>query len=168
MTDLNVRRYRPPDAAAVWRVHERAYRAAFPADDPDANDDLHDVEGTYLRNGEFLVGELPARASPRAPPDGRLVATGGLRPTEEPAGDRTALLTRLRVDPDLGCWKHGRAMVRALERAARRRGFERIVLDTDERLPGGRVLWELEGYEGCGPSYRADAAMLLYRYRKAL
>lgn len=164
MTDPTVRRYRPPDAAAVRRVHDRADRAAVPADDPDANGDLHDVEGTYLRNGEFLVGELPARA----PPDGRLVATGGFRPTDGPAADRTALLTRLRVDPDHGCWKHGRAMVRALERAARRRGFERIVLDTDERLPGGRVLRELEGYEGCGPSYRADAAVLLYRYRKAL
>jgi hypothetical protein len=48
-TELSVRRYRPTDKNAVWRVHERAFRAASIPFVPELDRDLRRIPEAYLR-----------------------------------------------------------------------------------------------------------------------
>ena len=154
MTDLRVRRYEDHDKEAVWRVHERAFRAALPEFYPAVDRDLRDVPGNYLAEGEFLVGE-------RA---GEVVACGGFRPV----GEATVELKRLRVVPK--CWRegYGAALVRELERRARGRGFERAVLDTSEYLDAARALYRSLGYEETGTEHHEAWDVELQQFAREL
>ncbi|WP_254537515.1 GNAT family N-acetyltransferase [Halomarina litorea] len=168
--EFHVRRYRPTDAGAVWAVHEAAVRDALPAFDPVADADLHHVEETYFPEGEFLVGEVPAglwTARGPSPSDQqgstRIVATGGVLPV----GGWTAELTGLRVDPSYQCRGFGRRLTEALERAARRRGFRRVVIDTSEPLAARRLCESLDYEEYRQGPLRPGAAPVRC-YTKAL
>lgn len=154
MTDLRVRRYDESDKEAVWRVHERAFRAALPAFYPAVDRDLRDVPGTYLADGEFLVGE-------RA---GEVVACGGFLP----AGDGAVELKRLRVLPK--CWRqgYGRALVEALERRAREAGHERVVLDTSEHLQAAQALYRSLGYRQVDTEHHEPWDVELQLFEKRL
>lgn len=133
--------------------------------------DLDDVEGTYLdTGGEFLVGEVGGRVVsmgafrpvagylaellPPADADGADGADAS-DASDQPADatgptaplDATAELKRMRVDPARQRRGYGRRTYRELERRARDRGFERVVLDTTPDQPAARGLYESEGFE---------------------
>jgi ribosomal protein S18 acetylase RimI-like enzyme len=154
MADLRVRRYERRDKEAVWRVHERAFRAALPEFSPAVDRDLRDVPDAYLADGEFLVGE-------RA---GELVACGGFLPV----GDGAVELKRLRVLPN--CWRrgYGRALVRELERRARERDYQRAVLDTSEHLEAAQALYRSLGYEEAGTEHHEPWDVQLQHFSKEL
>lgn len=133
MATLTIRPYRPDDAAAVWRVHERAFRASplpFVEDAP-GDADLRAVEDHY-ESGRFLVGEV----------DSAIVATGAFRPVD----DVTVEIRRMRVDPDHQRAGHGETMLSALEARARDEGFERARLETTVEQTAARALYEANGY----------------------
>lgn len=152
---IEIRPYRTTDAAAVWRVHERAFRASelpFVEDAP-ADDDLRNVEDHYA-DGRFLVGEL----------DDRVVATGAYRPTDDGTrdgdgtddgglddvradGGRAVEIRRMRVDPDHQRNGYGRSMLTALEDRARDEGFDVARLETTVLQAAARGLYESAGYE---------------------
>jgi ribosomal protein S18 acetylase RimI-like enzyme len=154
MTDLRVRRYEDRDKEAVWRVHERAFRAALPEFSPAVDRDLRDVPGSYLAEGEFLVGE-------RA---GEVVACGGFLPVEE----ATVELKRLRVLPK--CWRqgYGRALVGELERRAREEGYERVVLDTSEYLEPAQAFYRSLGYHQVDTEHHEPWDVQLQLFEKRL
>lgn len=156
MTDLRVRRYDEGDKEAVWRVHERAFRAALPEFYPAVDRDLRDVPGSYLENGEFLVGE-------RA---GEVVACGGFLPL--PAADGAVELKRLRVLPK--CWRqgYGRTLVEELERRARERGHERVTLDTSEYLDAAVAFYRSLGYRQVGTKHHEPWDVELQLFEKRL
>jgi GNAT superfamily N-acetyltransferase len=109
---LTIRPYRPEDASAVWRVHERVLRARplpFVENAP-THADLRAVENHY-GPGEFLVGEV----------NSAVVATGAYRAVEA-IGTATVEIRRMRVDPDQQRAGHGEAMLAELEGRARDRG----------------------------------------------
>ncbi|MWG33249.1 GNAT family N-acetyltransferase [Halomarina oriensis] len=133
MRTPEVRRYRPTDAAAVWDVHVRDLSEAMPIFSPAWATDLHDVERYYLVDGDFLVGVV----------DDRVVATGGFLPTD----DETVGLRRVRVLPT---WRDGEVvddLVGTLEALADRRGYARVVLDTNGHLQQRNRAVESRGYE---------------------
>lgn len=137
MTDeLEIRRYEPGDKNAVWRVHERAFRATLPRFIPTMERDLRNVPGAYLDTGEFLVGEVT----------NEIVAIGGFRPVDE----LTVELKRLRVCPDYWRRGYGQTLVVALENRARDRGYERVVLRTSEQLLAAQSLYRGESYRETG------------------
>lgn len=151
---LTIRRYEPRDKNAVWRVHERAFRATLPAFFPAVNRDLRNIRKAYLADGEFLVGEV----------ENETVAIGAFRPV----GERTVELKRLRVRPD--CWRrgYGRKLVAALEDRARDQGYERVVLHTSEHLAAAESLYRNEGYRETSRERHAEADIELVYFEKRL
>ncbi|MFB6227245.1 MAG: GNAT family N-acetyltransferase [Halobacteriales archaeon] len=144
-SDIEIRSYREADHEAVVALHERAIRAAGtpPEKLPDTSD-MADIEEAYLDvGGAFLVGEH----------DGEIVAMAGLLPAERTMGNgkasgeggATAELKRMRVAPDHQRRGFGRAILEALEDAARDRGFDRLVLDTADRQ-GSAPFYRAQGY----------------------
>ncbi len=159
-TGFALRRYDSADAEAVWRVHERALRASaieFVEDAP-ADADLRRIEETYLPEGEFLVGVV----------DEEVVATGGFRPRSDDRG--TAELRRMRVHPDHQRRGYAAALLAALERRARDRGFERSWLETNADLGAARRLYESMGHRQTGETVveGSDGRIRLVSYARVL
>lgn len=152
---LTLRRYDPADAERVWTVHELALRAsplAFVEDAP-ADEDLTAISDRYLDvGGEFLVGIA----------DADIVAIGGF----QPRGDDEAELRRIRVHPEYRRRGYGERIVAALERRASKRGIERIVLTTNERLTAAQTLYEKRGYEKVRREPQSTAGDRMVEYRK--
>ena len=55
---LCLRRYVPSDFDQVWWLHVEPLRATGAYLGGPFDDDLRDIEGVYLKSGEFLVGAL--------------------------------------------------------------------------------------------------------------
>jgi ribosomal protein S18 acetylase RimI-like enzyme len=178
--ELTIRRYEPADAEVVWEIHERALRASpitFVENVP-GDDDLRAISDEYLdAGGEFLVGVT----------DGEVVAIGGYQPTEDGGADgeatavdtddgaddeaenkEAAEIRRMRVHPDHQRRGYGEELLTRLETLADERGFDRIVLETNENLRAARTLYETHGYE----QYEAESHPVtgedIVRYRKEL
>lgn len=168
--ELSIRRYEPGDAEAVWAVHERALRAS-PIDFLESvpgDEDLRAIPEEYLDfGGEFLVGTV----------DGEVVAIGGFRPTgddgTEDSGttavdDEAVEFKRMRVHPDHQRNGYGEALLTRLETLAAERGFDRVVLETNELLTAARTLYETRGYEQFETESHPATGEQLVRYRKEL
>ena len=75
--------------------------------------------------------------------DGRPVAGGGV----VRMGPGLAEIKRMYVVPAARRRGHARALLTALEDAARELGYERVRLDTGERQPHAQALYESAGFE---------------------
>lgn len=178
--DLRLRRYDAErDRNAVWTVHERAFRAAPVAFDPELDRHLRHPRATFREaGGDLLIGVVSVPPAPPAPegrgPDGeRVVAVGGFLPTTagaasvrpaspvDPAPD-TAELRSVRVDPEFQGRGYGRRLVTALADRAREAGFERAVLDTNVALAGARALYGALGYRAVGREQRGGVELVYY------
>lgn len=169
--ELSIRRYEPGDAAAVWTIHEESLRAS-PIDfleNVPGDEDLRAISDEYLDSGgEFLVGTV----------DGEVVAIGGYQPMDdgeftpedgEPAPEkRTVELRRMRVHPDHQRNGYGRTLLNRLETLAAERGFDRVVLETNENLTAARTLYETRGYEQFERETHPETGEQIVRYRKEL
>lgn len=152
--DFTIRRYQPPDANAVWRVHERAFAAASIPFDPELDRDLRRIPEAYLDGGEFLVGAV----------EGRVVAIGGFQPIDRV----TVGITRMRVDLRYQRRGYGSALLEALEARARDRGFEQAALQTSERLEPARAFYGRYGYDEIERGTHTEVNFDLARFRKSL
>jgi ribosomal protein S18 acetylase RimI-like enzyme len=142
-----VRRYRPDDADAVRRLHERVLREAGtdPADVPDA-DDVENVQRAYLDSGgEFLVAD----------DDSRVVGMGWLQ-VEDGEGE----LFRTRVAVDRQGEGIGTRLLHALEDAARERGVETLRATTASRQAQAVAFYPANGYERVGDSTYGDYTLV--------
>ena len=144
MADLTLRQYTPDDAAAVWDLHERALREAGAYDDEYAHldADLQNVAAEYLdTGGEFLVGER----------DGELVAMGALQPSRvvdhHETRNGTAVVRRVRVDPEYHRQGYGSKVLERLQERARGLDFDRLVLDTTSEQEAAIGLFEAYNFE---------------------
>ena len=131
---FEIRPFESKDAAVVWALHNRALNAvgAHAGDGP-WDEDLHDVERTYLDTGsEFLVATI----------DGKVVGMGALVPHSDGTGE----IKRMRVEPDQQGQGIGKALLNHLEAAAAKRGITRLFLDTTEQQTVARHLYESNDY----------------------
>jgi ribosomal protein S18 acetylase RimI-like enzyme len=161
---LHLRPVESADAEWVRAVYERAMRDAD-AYLPGADHADLDAPAAAYANGAFLVGET----------DGEIVATGGIRPVDvasEVAGDgadaATVEMKRVAVHPAFQGEGHGRAVVRALEAAARDRGTARVVLETGAEQVAAQGLYEALGYERTGRVSYAGGEVVGIRYERRL
>jgi GNAT superfamily N-acetyltransferase len=87
--------------------------------------------------GRFLVGYV----------GGRAVAIGGLRPLAEDVAE----IKRMYVVPDVRSRGVGRALLGALEDAARELGYARVRLDAGAEQRHSRALFAATGYRPIAP-----------------
>jgi GNAT superfamily N-acetyltransferase len=92
-------------------------------------------------HGVFLVGYEDERA----------VAVGGIRPLDDGACE----IKRLYVVPDARSRGAGRALLEALEDAARELGYERVRLDAGPKQTHSKALFAATGYVEIAP-YNAN------------
>lgn len=137
-TELHIRKYTASDREAVFTLHKLSLQAAnaWLTDRRTWDKDLEDIEGTYLKHGDFLLGEI----------DGRIVAMGAIRKIS----DKTCELKRMRVDPEFQRSGYGQMMLKSLETRARELGYDKMILDTTTRLPGARPFYLKNGYHEIG------------------
>lgn len=170
MTDeLTVRRYRPVDKNAVWRVYEQAFREASSAFVPELDRDLRRIPETYLRDGEFLVGTVAGEivaVGEFLPVDGRAVNERSA--DEQSASDRVVELRRMGVDPAYQRNGNGSALLRTLEDSARERGARRAVLHTSDRLGSAIEFYRAQGYRETDREPHPEADMTLVYFEKRL
>ena len=151
MPSLELRRYEPRDADAVWALHQRALRdiGAYDEEYAHLDADLRAVPEAYLdAGGEFLVGEATTGSDGSAS-DG-VVAMGGLQPAtavDHHEADDAGVVRRMRVDPDHQRQGYGSRLLAELEARAADLGFDRLVLDTTPRQTAAMALYESFGYE---------------------
>jgi ribosomal protein S18 acetylase RimI-like enzyme len=131
---FSIRRYVPRDREAVWSLHnEVLHTAGAHLGNGQWDDDLHDIEGSYLENrGEFLVGET----------NGKLVAMGAVKKT----GADAAEIKRMRVESRFRGRSFGKRMLSLLEERAADLGYSLLRLDTSLGQTAARSLYEKNGY----------------------
>jgi ribosomal protein S18 acetylase RimI-like enzyme len=131
---LLIRRYRTEDREIVLRLHEVGLRETGTfVEGWDLDEDLLDIEGTYLNDsGEFFVGLLADR----------IVAIGALRGI----APGRAEIKRMRVDPAFQRRGFGQAILDALEERATELGYATLHLDTTVQQQAARRLYTKNGY----------------------
>lgn len=134
---LQIRRYEASDLTDVLRLHEVALRdvGAY-VEEEGWDEDLHDIESSYLENGEFLVGIQ----------GGRLVAMGAFRKT----GVGRVEIKRMRVDTNFQGRGFGQNMLSVLEERAAEKGCGALRLDTTIGQEGAQRLYVRNGYREAG------------------
>jgi len=137
---LRIRRYEARDHDDVWRLHLEGVRRSR-SEYPDAvnhfEDDLHNIEATYLSEGSsFWVIEAP---------DG-LVAMAAISRIDA----KTGRLRRMRVTE---AWRRRGLAQALLDKAVefcRDSGYDRVILDTTEQQMAAHKLYEGYGFERTG------------------
>jgi ribosomal protein S18 acetylase RimI-like enzyme len=119
-TMLKIRRYQAKDYKVIRELNDAGVaQMDLPVDIqtvPDIDNDLNDIEGVYLKGGDFIVGLE----------DGEVVAMGAFkRRTPE-----CAEMKRLRIRPDCQRKGYGEIMMRKLMELAAEIGYTEAFLDT--------------------------------------
>lgn len=154
---LHCRPVRAGDAGRVRTVYERAMRDAG-AFLPGADHSDLDAPAEAYAAGAFLVGEVETGDG------GEVVAVGGVRPVDDEDEGVAFEMKRVAVLPAHQGRGYGRAIVRALEAAARECGAERLVLETGEEQRAARALYESLGYERVERVSYVDGEVVGIRY----
>lgn len=144
MLELKIRRYIPSDNNRVWELHILGLNqngiTNVGRDDPWARD-LNNIEKIYLKEGDFILGEV----------EGKVVATGAFKKRSE----EVAEVKRMRVDPEYQRRGFGQAILKELEKRVIERGYKKMVLDTSENWTKARNLYEKNGYKEIGRKIRS-------------
>ncbi len=131
--NVEFRSYRPSDATILPELFMRALRSVYPdAEFGTWTDDLSDIEATYLRGGDVIVGIE----------GDRIVAMGAIKPVDA----STVEMKRVAVDPNHHGQGLGQALLGAIEARARALGFKRMILDTTSKQVAARRLYDKNGY----------------------
>ena len=133
MPQLKIRRYKKSDNKTVWNLHitglkqNNAYILKGKW-----HEDLNNIEKVYLKNGEFLVGEI----------SGKIVAMGAFKKVSE----KKAEIKRIRVYPNYQKKGFGRTILDELEKRAAKMGYKILQLDTTNRQKSAQKFFEKNGY----------------------
>jgi ribosomal protein S18 acetylase RimI-like enzyme len=153
--EYSIRAYEIRDYDRASTVHEDALRASpVPFEAGGAPDREFETTVEAARDGDacLLVAEV----------DGAVVACGGLEPRDADSG----VVTAMRVHPDHQGAGYGGAILDALERRGRERGYETLVLYTDARREAARGLYESHDWTRVDSAgYGPDAEVVRYRKR---
>jgi GNAT superfamily N-acetyltransferase len=149
---LRIRRYKAEDREEVQALHKLALeQVGVYIGSGRWDSDLDDIEGVYLKGGEFLVGEC----------EGRIVAMGAFRRTSP----ERAELKRMRVHPDFQKRGFGQKILDALEKKARELGYTTLHLDTAVKQVAAQKLYAKNGYRETGRTVLGGFDAILYEKR---
>ena len=156
MPKLKIRRYRPEDNAVVKELHfagiaqMREDPSIAVIQRPSSHDaDLDDIESTYLKGGDFIVG-LEGN---------EIVAMGAFkRKTPE-----CAEFKRLRIRPDKQRKGYGEQITHKLMEMARETGYTEAFLDTLTTNYRSQALAEKLGFKEIGHGMRGPYHLVCYK-----
>ena len=140
---VDIRRFQPGDGEEIRELNEAAL-ATISEDMPDLPDeDLHDIQHHYDKNGELLVGIA----------NGDIVAMGAFNTAVEwweefvDLDSNTAELTRMSVDPEWHRCGIGTSLYQVLEQYARENGYTQFILDTGAVNDAARGFYRNVGFK---------------------
>ena len=123
MPQLKIRRYRESDNNNVRDLHIVGLKQSNAyIESGEWDKDLDNIEQIYLKNGEFIVGEV----------NNKIVAMGAFKKIS----DKKAEIKRIRVNPDYQRNGFGQIILDELEKRAAKLGYKILQLDTtDKQIP---------------------------------
>jgi len=140
MPGVMIRTYEPIDHDRVWGLHREGVadtRSNYPGVDTKYEEDLRNIERTYLAPGShFWVAEV----------DRRLVGMVAIQHVDR----ETGRLRRMRVT---GAWRRKRVatdLLEITEEFCREMGYKRIILDTTQDQTAAHALYEKNGFVRTG------------------
>jgi ribosomal protein S18 acetylase RimI-like enzyme len=149
---LTIRRYQPQDNKVVKELNDAGLKQMSPERDfqsiPFLDSDLDDIEGVYLKNGDFIVGMQ----------DGEIVAMGAFkkRTTE------CAEFKRLRIHPDCQRKGYGQAIMLKLMALAAEMGYKEAFLDTLTTNLAAQHLFQKCGFTESGRDKKGPFDLVFY------
>jgi GNAT superfamily N-acetyltransferase len=154
MADVVVRPERADaePGAGLLREYYAEVQALYPDWSPEKGSTA-DVAEMGPPGGRFLVAYL----------DGAPVACGTVRRLDEATGE----IKRMYVRRDARGRGVARALLAELEEAARELGYERVVLDTGERMPEAQALYRSSGFRETADYNRNPWAVVWFEKRLA-
>lgn len=117
-------------------------------------EDLKDIEENYLKNGEFLVGEV----------EEAIVAMGAFRKVTA----EVAEIKRMRVHPDFQRRGFAQMILDRLESDAKKAGFKIMSLDTTAKQTAGIELYKKNGYQEIKRDTQTYPFVMIYYQKKLL
>ena len=155
------------DAAAMGRVHVRAWQAAYRGHMPDDYLDGLRAEDRAAGWERFLRRERARSAVLVAEQAGELTGFASVGPAEDPEG--AGELYAINVDPDRWGTGAGRALLEAAEAELARLGFDETVLWVLPANARARRFYELAGWVADGTERSAEVLGVVVpevRYRR--
>jgi len=132
MSKLKIRRYRKSDNKDVWKLHILGLEQFKAYLGGKWDKDLHDIENVYLKNGDFIVGEI----------DEKVMAMGAFKKIS----DGKAEIKRIRVHPDCQRKGFGQRILDELEKRAAKMSYKILQLDTTNKQIPAQKFFEKNGY----------------------
>jgi ribosomal protein S18 acetylase RimI-like enzyme len=138
---LQMRQYRPEDSRAVKELLSVTAPQLDPMGEirrlfPKISADLDDIEGIYLKNGDYIVGAAADK----------IIAMGGFR-QRTPA---CAEIKRVRIHPDHQRRGYGETIMRELMKRAAGMGYSEAYLDTLATNTRAQKLFDKLGFKVSG------------------
>ena len=132
---LKIRTYQNSDYKLVWDLYiEGLNTANINVGDGNWNDDLRQIEETYLNNsGDFLIGLI----------DDKIIAMGAIRKLNK----KCAEVKRMRVKSEFARQGFGQTILTSLERRAKELGYSQLQLDTSTLQEAAQKFYIKNGYE---------------------
>ena len=130
-----IRTFTPEDQLAVRALILDGLASRFGVADPTYTPDLDDIEAHYVAQGETVLVALD---------EGRIVGCGMLR--RENRSDQIGRIVRMSVAADQQGRGLGRQIGEALLAAARERGFNQVLLETNDDWHSALRLYAALGF----------------------
>ncbi|MHB8104536.1 MAG: GNAT family N-acetyltransferase [Dehalococcoidales bacterium] len=149
---LQIRRYQPQDNKVVRELNDAGIAQIEPSGElralPFVTADFDDIEGVYLKNGDFIVGLQ----------EGEVVAMGAFKKRTA----KCAEFKRLRIRPDCQRKGYGEAIMLKLMEMAAEMGYTEGFLDTLTTNTRAQRLFEKLGFKKSGRGKRGSFDLLFY------
>ncbi len=149
---LQIRRYQPQDNKVIRELNDAGIAQIEPSGSlrglPGIAADFDNIEGVYLKNGDFIVGLQ----------DGEVVAMGAFKKRTK----KCAEFKRLRIRPDCQRKGYGEAIMRKLMELAAEMGYTEVFLDTLTTNFRAQRLFEKLGFIKSGGGKRGPFDLLFY------
>jgi ribosomal protein S18 acetylase RimI-like enzyme len=149
---LQIRRYQPEDNKTIRELSFAGLAQMSPSGEigkiPHIDSDFDDIEGNYLKDGDFIVGLQ----------DGEIVAMGALKKKTPECAE----FKRLRIRPDCQRKGYGQAIMLNLMELAAGMGYKEAFLDTLTTNTRAQRLFEKLGFVKSGSDKRGPFELFCY------
>jgi ribosomal protein S18 acetylase RimI-like enzyme len=147
---ISIRQYQQADQETVMKLHvEGLNQFSASIGNPYLDKDMEQIEESYLHNdGNFLVGIL----------DNRIVSMGAYRKYD----NDTAEIKRIRVDLEYQRRGLGQMILTALEKSAKEKGYNKLILDTTSKQLPAQKLFERNSYKETNRKQYKEMEIIFY------
>jgi ribosomal protein S18 acetylase RimI-like enzyme len=149
---LEIRRYQPQDNKVCRALNDAGIKQIEPSGGlrnlPFIDSDFDDIEGVYLKHGDFIVGLE----------NGEVVAMGAFKKRTETCAE----FKRIRIRPDCQRKGYGETIMRRLMELAAEMGYTEGFLDTLKTNYRAQRLFEKLGFTRAGGGKRGPFDLYFY------